>query len=205
MGDSDRVRDRATRLFALALKAREDGKLLLAEEITRLAIEASDHADEMDRDEVQHQQPVHGDSRRPYGRTRPGGQPHRRADRQRERDKHGISGPRCVQGASSRHCGGPAGTAARSCRNVRMDLRWHGDDNSRARALAQELVGLQPEIIVTYGTQATVAVQRETRTIPIVFASVGDPVVNQWFICPHLRRRPGPSRSCQPLRSFTAT
>jgi putative ABC transport system substrate-binding protein len=34
-------------------------------------------------------------------------------------------------------------------RNVRMDLRWHGDDTNRIRALAQELVGLQPEIIVT--------------------------------------------------------
>jgi putative ABC transport system substrate-binding protein len=63
-------------------------------------------------------------------------------------------------------------------RNVRMDLRWHGDDINRSRAFAQELVGLQPEIIVTYGTPATVAVQRETRTIPIVFASVGDPVVS---------------------------
>ena len=53
--------------------------------------------------------------------------------------------------------------------NVRMDLRWgHGDIN-RIRALAQELVGLQPDIIVTNGTTAgTVAVQRETRTIPIV-------------------------------------
>jgi putative ABC transport system substrate-binding protein len=57
-----------------------------------------------------------------------------------------------------------------------MDLRWNGDDNNRSRALAQELVGLQPEIIVTYGTPATVALQRETRTIPIVFASVADPV-----------------------------
>src|SRR5215467_12818627 len=37
-------------------------------------------------------------------------------------------------------------------RNVRMDLRWHGDDNNRARALAEELVGLQPDIIVTYAT-----------------------------------------------------
>jgi putative ABC transport system substrate-binding protein len=63
-------------------------------------------------------------------------------------------------------------------RNVRMDLRWGGDDTNRIRALAQELVGLQPDIIVTGGTVATVAVQRETRTIPIVFASVGDPVVN---------------------------
>jgi putative ABC transport system substrate-binding protein len=57
-----------------------------------------------------------------------------------------------------------------------MDLRWGGGDNNRIRALAQELVGLQPDIIVTNGTLATVAVQRETRTIPIVFAIVTDPV-----------------------------
>jgi hypothetical protein len=59
MRDSDRLRDRAARLFALALKAREDDKFLLSNEITKLAIEASDQADEMDRREVQHQQPAH--------------------------------------------------------------------------------------------------------------------------------------------------
>jgi putative ABC transport system substrate-binding protein len=63
-------------------------------------------------------------------------------------------------------------------RNVRLELRWHGDDTNRIRALAQELVGLQPDIIVTDATPATVAVQRETRTIPIVFANVGDPVAS---------------------------
>jgi putative ABC transport system substrate-binding protein len=48
-----------------------------------------------------------------------------------------------------------------------------------ARALAQELVGLQPDIIVTIGsTPLTVALQRETRTIPIVFAAVGEPVAS---------------------------
>jgi putative ABC transport system substrate-binding protein len=57
-----------------------------------------------------------------------------------------------------------------------MDLRWAGPDTNRIRALAQELVGLQPDIIVTGDTPTTVAVQRETRTIPIVFASVADPV-----------------------------
>ena len=40
------------------------------------------------------------------------------------------------------------------------------------------MVRLQPDIIVTGGTPATVAVQRETRTIPIVFASVADPVAS---------------------------
>jgi putative ABC transport system substrate-binding protein len=61
-------------------------------------------------------------------------------------------------------------------RNVRMDLRWAFADNNRRRALAQELVGLQPDIILAGGTTVTAALQRETRTIPIVFASVRDPV-----------------------------
>jgi putative tryptophan/tyrosine transport system substrate-binding protein len=61
-------------------------------------------------------------------------------------------------------------------RNVRMDTRWTGDDINRTRVLAQELVGLQPDIIATNGTPATVALQQETRTIPIVFANVADPV-----------------------------
>ena len=63
-------------------------------------------------------------------------------------------------------------------RNVRMDPRWPGGDINRMRALAQELVGLQPAIILTGGTPATIAIQRETRTIPIVFANAGDPVAS---------------------------
>jgi putative ABC transport system substrate-binding protein len=63
-------------------------------------------------------------------------------------------------------------------RNVRMDLRWHGYDINRIPVLAQELVGLQPDIIVTAGALATAAVQRETRTIPIVFTSAVDPVAS---------------------------
>jgi putative ABC transport system substrate-binding protein len=56
-------------------------------------------------------------------------------------------------------------------RNVRVDVRWTGGDINRIRVLAQELVGLQTDIIVTNGTPATAALQRETRTIPIVFAN----------------------------------
>jgi putative tryptophan/tyrosine transport system substrate-binding protein len=63
-------------------------------------------------------------------------------------------------------------------RNVRLDIRWGGADINRIRALAQELVGLQPDIILTNGTQPTLALQRETRTIPIVFANVAEPVAN---------------------------
>jgi putative ABC transport system substrate-binding protein len=63
-------------------------------------------------------------------------------------------------------------------RNVRMELRWYGDDTNRIRALAQELVNLQPDLIVTIGTPDTIAVQEETRTIPIVFAAVANPVAS---------------------------
>jgi putative ABC transport system substrate-binding protein len=63
-------------------------------------------------------------------------------------------------------------------RNVRMDLRWAGADIDRMRALAQELVGLQPDIILAGITATTVALQRETRTIPIVFAGVAEPVAS---------------------------
>jgi putative tryptophan/tyrosine transport system substrate-binding protein len=61
-------------------------------------------------------------------------------------------------------------------RNVRMDLRWGGTDINRIRAVARELVGARPDIILTNSTPPTVAVQQETRTIPIVFVNVSDPV-----------------------------
>ena len=72
---------------------------------------------------------------------------------------------------------------------MRVDLRWGGGDNNRIRALAQELVGLQPDIIVSDGTPATAAVQQETRTIPIVFATVADPVAQR--IVPRLNQPGG--------------
>jgi putative ABC transport system substrate-binding protein len=63
-------------------------------------------------------------------------------------------------------------------RNVRIDLRWGSGDINQIRAFAQELVGLQPDIVVTNATPSTIAVQRETRTVPIVFVGVGDPVAS---------------------------
>jgi putative ABC transport system substrate-binding protein len=74
-------------------------------------------------------------------------------------------------------------------RNVRVDFRWGGGDTNRMRALAQELVGLQPDIILASSTAATAALQRETRTIPIVFASGADPVASG--IVPRLDRPSG--------------
>jgi putative tryptophan/tyrosine transport system substrate-binding protein len=63
-------------------------------------------------------------------------------------------------------------------RNVRMDLRWGRGDINRIRAHAQELVDLQPDVILKGVTATTAALQRETRTIPIVFASAADPVAS---------------------------
>ena len=74
-------------------------------------------------------------------------------------------------------------------RNLRIDLRPYGGDIDRIRALARELVGLQPDMIATNGTPATVALQRETRTIPIVFTNVADPVVSG--VVPRLDRPGG--------------
>src|SRR5215469_4637902 len=74
-------------------------------------------------------------------------------------------------------------------RNVRMDLRWAGGDINRIQALAQELVGLQPDIIFASTTPVIGALQRETRTIPIVFAGISEPVASG--IVPRLDRQGG--------------
>ena len=59
---------------------------------------------------------------------------------------------------------------------TRSQLNSRGGDINRIRALAQELVGLQPDIILANSTAVTAAFQRETRTIPIVMVNVTEPV-----------------------------
>jgi putative ABC transport system substrate-binding protein len=61
-------------------------------------------------------------------------------------------------------------------RNLRIDYRWAAADVDRMQAFAKELVGLQPDLIVGQTTPVVAALQRETRTIPIVFVIVSDPV-----------------------------
>ena len=61
-------------------------------------------------------------------------------------------------------------------RNIRIDLRWGGGDQSRVRAYAAELVASKPDVIVASPSSVLGAVQRATRTIPVVFAQVTDPV-----------------------------
>ena len=63
-------------------------------------------------------------------------------------------------------------------RNVRIDIRWYADHVDLMRAQAQELVGLQPDIILANSTPATVALQRETQTISTIFVGVSDPVAS---------------------------
>src|SRR5215472_11397409 len=61
-------------------------------------------------------------------------------------------------------------------RNLRIDYRWAGGDVGRIRTFAKQLVELSPDIMVGYATPSVVALQQETRSIPIVFLSVTDPV-----------------------------
>jgi putative ABC transport system substrate-binding protein len=61
-------------------------------------------------------------------------------------------------------------------RNLQMEVRWASDSVDRMRMFAKELVELRPDVILSFGTPVTAALQRETRTIPIVFAIVSDPV-----------------------------
>jgi putative tryptophan/tyrosine transport system substrate-binding protein len=63
-------------------------------------------------------------------------------------------------------------------RNVRMDVRWAAGNVDLMRMFAKELVDLQPDVILSEGTPGTAALQRETRTIPIVLVGVFDPVAS---------------------------
>src|SRR5262245_4660949 len=61
-------------------------------------------------------------------------------------------------------------------RNVRIDTRWSEDNADRGAKDAAELVALAPDIILASGTLAVTALRHISRTSPIVFASVADPV-----------------------------
>jgi putative ABC transport system substrate-binding protein len=61
-------------------------------------------------------------------------------------------------------------------RNVRIDIRWGGNDVERDRRYAAELIALAPNVIMAAGTLSVIALQRHSHAIPIVFNSVSDPV-----------------------------
>jgi putative ABC transport system substrate-binding protein len=60
--------------------------------------------------------------------------------------------------------------------NVKIDYRWGANDADRIRRYAAELVALAPDVILTAGTLSVAVLQQATRTVPIVFGSVIDPV-----------------------------
>src|SRR5262249_7013860 len=64
-------------------------------------------------------------------------------------------------------------------RSAKIDTRWAApDDTESMRRLAKELVSLQPDVLLSSSTPQTSALLQQTRTIPIVFAIVADPIAS---------------------------
>src|ERR1700719_3357990 len=61
-------------------------------------------------------------------------------------------------------------------RNVHVDYRWGAASVDRLQSLAEELVRLKPDVLIAITTPATAALHTQTRSIPIVFAAVSDPI-----------------------------
>src|SRR5262249_13826346 len=61
-------------------------------------------------------------------------------------------------------------------RNVQLEIRWGGGDSAGVRRYAEELVAFQAEVIMTNGALPLEALLRATRSVPIIFCSVTDPV-----------------------------
>ena len=61
-------------------------------------------------------------------------------------------------------------------RNIRIDYRWGDADADRIQALAKELVGLQPDVLVAHSTPSAKGLLQATRSVPIVFLTVTDPL-----------------------------
>ena len=59
---------------------------------------------------------------------------------------------------------------------LRIEVRWSAGNTDKMRTLAKELVGLRPDAIVGQTTPVSVALARETQTIPIVLAGIADPI-----------------------------
>jgi putative tryptophan/tyrosine transport system substrate-binding protein len=62
--------------------------------------------------------------------------------------------------------------------NLQIEQRWAANDASQVHVLAAEIVSLKPDIIFAINTLVVAALQHETKTIPIVFVSVTDPVAS---------------------------
>jgi putative ABC transport system substrate-binding protein len=61
-------------------------------------------------------------------------------------------------------------------RNIEMEIRWAKANVESRKRFAEELVALQPDLIVTSSTPGTAAMLQQSRTIPVIFVEVGDPI-----------------------------
>jgi len=61
-------------------------------------------------------------------------------------------------------------------RNIAIDVRYAIDDRNQVRALAVELMGLRPDLMVANSNFVTTILQSEVRTVPLLFIGVGDPI-----------------------------
>ena len=61
-------------------------------------------------------------------------------------------------------------------RNIAIDVRYATDDREQIRALAVELMGLKPDLMVSNANMVTAILQAEVRTVPLLFIGVGDPI-----------------------------
>jgi putative ABC transport system substrate-binding protein len=81
-----------------------------------------------------------------------------------------------VQGWLSRFTQGLSELGWIDGRNVHLDVRWTAGNADLMRVLARKFADIQPDVILAGNTPVTAALHRETRTIPIVFAAVSDPI-----------------------------
>jgi putative ABC transport system substrate-binding protein len=72
--------------------------------------------------------------------------------------------------------------------NLRIEVRWGGADPALFARYAAELIALSPEVLLADTSPSLEALRQQTRTIPIVFVVVADPI-GQGFVPQHLRMR----------------
>ena len=87
-------------------------------------------------------------------------------------------------------------------RNVRIDTRWAGAKADDIRKHAAELAALAPDVILAHGASTVGALLQATRTVPIVFPIVSDPVAQGYV---ESMARPGPATPPAPPHSTGAS
>src|SRR5262245_9063088 len=111
------------------------------------------------------------------------------------------------QGAQARHSAfrdALEGLGWSDGRTIRIDYRWDIRGPERVQAAVAELISLGPRVILSEGSPATQALQRETRTIPIVFVAASAPTVRRVLVLVSLPN-PGQEGFLRELEAGPAT